>query len=82
MDPAPRKAIELVGDIDEHHRLRAQVPEEVPAGPVRLIVLLPDEDDAGSVWANGIAREWSDELSDPKQDIYTLDDGQPVNAPR
>ena len=82
MDPVPRKAIELVGDIDEQHRLRAQVPEELPAGPVRLIVLLPDEDDAGSVWANGIAREWSAELSDPKQDIYTLDDGQSVNAPR
>ncbi len=82
MDPAPRKAIELVGDIDEHRRLRAQVPEELPAGPVRLIVLLPDEDDAGSVWANGIAREWAGELSDPKQDIYTVDDGQPVNAPR
>jgi hypothetical protein len=82
MDPAPRKAIELVGDIDEQHRLRAQVPEELPAGPVRLIVLLPDEDDAGSAWANGIAREWSNELSDPEQDIYTLDDGQPVNAPR
>ena len=82
MDPAPRKAIELVGDIDEQHRLRAQVPEELPAGPVRLIVLLPDEDDAGSVWANGIAKEWSDELSDPKQESYTLDDGQPVNAPR
>ena len=82
MDPAPRKAIELVGDIDEQHHLRAQVPEELPAGPVRLFVLLPDEDDAGSIWANGIAREWSDELSDPKQDMYTLDDGQPVNAPR
>jgi hypothetical protein len=82
MDPAPRKAIELVGDIDDHHRLRAQVPEELPAGPVRLIVLLPDEDDAGSLWANGIATEWSDELRDPKQGIYTLDDGQPVTAPR
>jgi len=82
MDPAPRKAIELVGDIDEQHRLRAQVPKEFPAGPVRLIVLLPDEDDAGSVWGSGIAKEWSDELSDAKQDIYTLADGQPVNAPR
>ena len=82
MNAAPRKAIELMGDIDEHHRLRAQVPEELPAGPVRLIVLLPDEDAAGNVWSSGVAREWSDELSDPKQDIYTLDDGQPVNAPR
>ena len=76
------KAIELVGDIDEQHRLRAQVPEELPAGPVRLIVLLPEEDDAGNAWARGVAREWSEELNDPKQDIYTLDDGQPLDAPR
>jgi len=78
----PMKAIELVGAIDEQHRLRAQVPEELPAGPVRLIVLVPEEDEAGSAWARGVAGEWSEELSDPKQDIYTLDDGQPVNAPR
>jgi hypothetical protein len=76
------KAIELVGDIDEQHRLQAQVPEELPAGPVRLIVLLPDEDEGGSAWVQGVTREWSDELQDSRQDIYTLEDGQPVNAPR
>lgn len=76
------KAIELVGDIDEQHRLRAQVPAELPAGPVRLIVLLPDEDDAGIAWAQGIEREWLDELRDSRQDVYTLEDGQAVNAPR
>ena len=76
------KAIELIGDIDEQHRLRAQVPQELPSGPVRLIVLLPEEDDAGIAWMRGLAREWSDELSDQRQDIYTLDDGQPLNAPR
>ncbi|MBZ5634886.1 MAG: hypothetical protein LAO55_17325 [Acidobacteriia bacterium] len=76
------KAIELIGDIDEQHRLRAQVPDELPAGPVRLIVLLPDEDDAGIAWPHGVAKEWSDELRDSRQDIYTLEDGQPVNAPR
>ena len=75
------KAIELTGDIDEQHRLHAQVPAEVPAGPVRLIVLLPDEDDAGIAWSQGVAREWLDELQDPRQDVYTLDDGQAVNAP-
>ena len=48
------KAIELIGDIDEQHRLHAQVPTEVPAGQVRLIVFLPGEDDAGSLWADGI----------------------------
>jgi hypothetical protein len=76
------KAIELVGDIDEQHRLRAQVPAELPAGPVRLIVLLPDEDDSGVAWAQGVDREWRDELQDSRQDVYTLEDGQAVNAPR
>ena len=76
------KAIELVGDIDKDHRLQAQVPPDLPAGPVRLIVLLPDEDDAGSVWSEGVAREWAEELKDARQDIYSLEDGQPVNAPR
>jgi hypothetical protein len=81
MDTSPMKAIELMGDIDEQHRLQARVPEELPAGPVRLIVLLPDEDSAGAAWAHGVAKEWAPELLDPRQDIYTLEDGQPVNAP-
>ena len=76
------KAIEIIGDIDEQHRLRAQVPAEVPAGQVRVIVFLPGEDEAGRFWASGVASEWSAELSDPLEDIYTLDDGEPVNAAR
>jgi hypothetical protein len=76
------KAIELLGDIDEKHRLHAEVPAEVPAGPVRLIVLWPDEDEGGVAWSEGVAREWADELRDLRQDIYTLEDGQAVNAPR
>ena len=82
MEAPPVKAIELIGDIDEQHRLRASVPEELPAGPVRLIVLLSDEDEAGAVWAHGLAREWADELSDSRQDLYTLGDGHPVDAAR
>ena len=76
------KAIELIGDIDEQHRLHAQVPKEIPAGQVRLIVFLPGEDEAGGLWAAGVASEWSAELSDSREDIYTLEDGQPVNATR
>ena len=75
------KAIELLGDIDDQHRLHAHVPKELPAGQVRLIVLLPEEDEAGGAWAHGVASEWSSELKDARQDIYTLDDGRPVNAP-
>ena len=76
------KAIELIGDIDDQHRLHAQVPKELPAGQVRLIVLLPVEDEAGTLWGQGVAAEWSTELNDSREDIYTLDDGRPVNAPR
>jgi hypothetical protein len=82
MDLGQMKAIELIGDIDEQHRLLAQVPAELPVGPVRLIVLVPDEDDAGIAWAHGLSREWIDELQDARQDVYTLEDGQALNAPR
>ncbi len=76
------KALELVGDIDDRHRLQAQVPSDLPAGPVRLFVLLPEEDHAGIAWTQGIAKEWSAELADPREDLYTLNDGLPANAPR
>jgi len=57
MDNRPMKAIKLVGDIDDQHRLQALVPEDLPVGPVRLIVLLPDEDEGGIAWAQGVTRE-------------------------
>ena len=74
------KAIELLGEIDDQHRLRAQVPESFPTGSVRVIVLMPEEDKAGMAWALGVSAEWSEELSDSQQDIYTLNDGEPLNA--
>lgn len=73
------KAIELVGEIDDQHQLRARVPAGLPAGTVRVIVMVAEEDEAGMAWAAGLGSEWSEELNDPKQDVYTLDDGQPVN---
>ena len=80
MDNIHMKAIELVGDIDDQHRLQAQVPKDVPPGQVRLVVLLPDEDEAGAAWTQGVAKAWAAELEDRREDIYSLDDGQPVNA--
>ena len=76
------KPIELIGDIDEQHRLHARVPTEMPAGQVRVIVFLPGEHKAGRLWADGVASEWSAELADPREDIYSLDDDHPVNAAR
>ena len=82
MDNPAMNAIELIGDIDDQHQLHAQVPKELPTGQVRLIVLLSGEDEAGLMWAHGIAAEWSAQLQDPREDIYTLDNGRPVDAPR
>jgi hypothetical protein len=58
------------------------LPESAPRGPVRVIVLLPEagEDEAGVAWARGVAREWAQELEDETEDIYTLEDGEPVDA--
>jgi hypothetical protein len=76
------RGIELIGDVDDEHRLQARVPADVPAGRVRVILFLPDEDEAGASWARGVASEWSAELEDTREDIYSLDDGQPVHAGR
>ena len=71
--------IKLSGQVDENHRLSAEVPDSIPPGPVTvLIVPVSQEDDAGDAWMTSIAREWSDDLTDPRQDIYTLADGEPV----
>ena len=45
------KAIELLGEIDSERRLRAEVPEGFPTGLVRVIVLMPEEDEAGLAWS-------------------------------
>lgn len=76
------KAVELHGQIDAQHQLQAQVPPHLPPGPVRVIVLIPEEDDTGAVWMQGIAKEWAAELNDPHEDLYSLTDGTPVDAAR
>jgi hypothetical protein len=79
------KTIELVGHVDEQHRLSARVPSDVPPGPVKLAIVLPTNSSGSKheiddeSWANAIAREWADDLADERQDIYTLKDGEPVD---
>lgn len=72
-----------MGRVDEHHRLFADVPSSISAGPVEVTIDVPpaQEDDAGLAWAQGVGHEWTDELQDPREDIYTMDDGEPVDGP-
>jgi hypothetical protein len=39
-----------------------------------------DEDEVGRQWTDAIARWWFADLADSRQDLYALDDGQPVTA--
>jgi hypothetical protein len=77
--------LRLRGHVDDKHRLIVQAPLTVPPGPVEVELILPDpagEDAAGAAWEQGVAQQWADELGDPRQDIYTLTDGEPVDDAR
>lgn len=71
--------IELTGHVDEQHRLTVELPEHVRPGPVKVIVELTadDEEESSNAWAAAIARIWAADWSDPREDIYTLEDGEP-----
>lgn len=71
-------AVRVSGRVDGQHRLSAVVPDSIPPGPVTLLIVNHGgKDESGDEWMLGVAREWVDELSDARQDIYTLSDGAP-----
>ncbi len=76
------RAIELIGDVDKQRHLRAELPEDLPPGPVRVLVLLPEQDPVEDAWMRAVAAEWSEELNDPRQDLYTLEDGLSLDDAR
>jgi hypothetical protein len=78
------RTLKLIAKVDDKHNLTASVPAEIPPGPVEIVVTIPgdSEDDAGSEWEAGIARDWAAELSDSREDIYTLNDGEPIDGRR
>lgn len=71
---------ELVGNVDDQHRLSLVVPEQIKPGTVKVIVEIPEdvEDD----WRQGVAHMWARDWSDPREDIYTLTDGEPIHDAR
>jgi ectoine hydroxylase-related dioxygenase (phytanoyl-CoA dioxygenase family) len=74
------ESIAIQGLVDDQHRLSAVVPGSIPPGPVTIwIATESEEDDAGAAWVTGISHQWADELADPRQDIYSLADGDPVD---
>jgi hypothetical protein len=78
------KAFEFVADVDEQHHVQIALPSSVMPGQVRVIVLAPETevDEEEALWMQGIANVWADELADAREDIYTLADGEPMDATR
>ena len=76
--------LKIIGQVDESHQLSAAVPDSVRPGQVEILVMIPNdvEDEAGTAWVRGVAHEWRHELNDTREDIYTLDDGEPVDGSR
>ena len=72
--------IELFGTVDDQHRLSLVVPDQIKAGPVKVILEIAD--DGVDDWRQGIAEIWARDWSDPREDIYTLEDGEPINDAR
>ncbi len=70
----------ITGHVDERHNLSAQVPDTVPPGPVTITIVPAESNDQDDEWAVGVSQEWAEELTDVRQDIYTLDDGEPLDA--
>ena len=68
---------ELVGTVDENHVLSISVPPEIQPGPIKVVLELPSDEEKDD-WAAGVARIWMRDWSDPREDIYTLEDGEPV----
>jgi hypothetical protein len=69
---------ELEGLIDENHRLSVQVPPHFQAGKVKVI-LQKDDTESDDDWSRWVAHIWSRDWSDPREDIYTLEDGTPID---
>ena len=78
------QAFKVMGEVDEHGRLVATVPTSFEPGQVEVLVIAPEHNqrEAEETWMTGVVQEWHDDLSDPRQDIYSLADGSPIDGPR
>lgn len=70
------KPIELIAHVDEQHRLHAELPTDIPPEPVKITLQIATEEDEERDWRAFINHSWAKDWSDPREDIYSLDDGK------
>ena len=75
-------ALELFATIDERHQITVALAKNTAPGPVRVLILVPDDGAIAHAagWHAGIGGEWTAELADARDEVYTLEDGELIQA--
>ena len=78
------KAIEVVGTVEEGHRVRLDEPLPAGvAGRVRLIIFVGEDEPSEQEWLHAANQGGALEfLRAPEEDRYTLSDGKPFDDAR
>ena len=74
--------IEVIGHVDEQHQLHVELPAGVKPGPVKVTVQPVTEEGEDDGWRALINKSWPQDWNDPREDIYTFEDGKPSHEPR
>jgi hypothetical protein len=74
-------SIELIGHVDELHRLHVELPADTKPGPVKITLEAVAEEEISN-WRELINHSWAKDWSDPREDIYTIEDGEPSHGAR
>ncbi len=73
------QAIETTAEIDQSGNLKLLTPLRLRNQKVRVIILLPEGDDIDDKsWLLAIQNPAFDFLNEPEEDIYTIQDGNPI----
>ena len=74
--------IEVIGHVDDQHQLHVELPADIKPGPVKVTVQPVTQEQEDDDWRALINHSWAKDWSDPREDIYTLEDGKPSHEPR
>jgi hypothetical protein len=80
---SPMRAVELSGHLDAAGQLHLDEPlRGLGAGRVRVLILLPEEQDVDQAeWLRAAAGSSAfDFLRDPEEEVYDEHDGKPFDA--
>jgi hypothetical protein len=75
------KAIEITGKIDNKGILTIDRPLKLHNKQVKIIILIPEEEDEmdDALWLQAVSSNPAfDFLEEEEEDIYTIEDGEPI----